>query len=174
MFGTVDKDKLYTVITVHHPVKLMWLRRTPLAPGQYEVQGDVLSKIRKTADSRLVTAGLISLTVVDPAKISDVQKISEPEPELETAVEPELEPELEPEPEPEPQPEPTVEPAPEPEPEPVSSIEPSADLTDLMVHAELDIEGIPDVGNELFPPIEVETDKPRRGRKRRTEEPLQE
>jgi hypothetical protein len=68
MFGSIDKTKTYSVITVKSPVKLTWLHRVVLTPGVYEYPGDITPKLRKVSDMRDMHAGLYKILVVNPAQ----------------------------------------------------------------------------------------------------------
>lgn len=64
MFGTVDESRDHSIITVKHAVKIMPLRRAPLAPGVYKIQGDVRSKLGHSTVQRHLSAGIFHVEFV--------------------------------------------------------------------------------------------------------------
>lgn len=64
MFGPVDESRDHSVITVKHPVKIMPLRRAPLGPGVYKIQGDIRNKLGHSTVQRHLSAGVFSVKFV--------------------------------------------------------------------------------------------------------------
>lgn len=65
LLGPVDTSKTYSIVTVSSPVKLDWLRRAALAPGQYRLAGDWSTKIRRSKDWRYIQSGVVKVEVVE-------------------------------------------------------------------------------------------------------------
>lgn len=72
-FGKVDTSLPHSLIKVTEPVKIMSLRRAPLAAGVHVIQGDVRDKIRSLRERRMVDAGIFSVEYYEGAA-------AEPEP----------------------------------------------------------------------------------------------
>jgi hypothetical protein len=90
MFGTVDETRPYSVITVREPVKIMPLRRAPLAPGVYKIQGDIRGKLGHVRDRRLQASNIFTVDYVEgePREKYETSLIS---PEVSEIVSPESE-----------------------------------------------------------------------------------